>query len=172
MSNDLPDDVARTIRAKLAASPTQMTLQLARDLGVAEADVIRCMPEGQSVELDPTHWRQLLEAMPPFGRVHVIVSNEAVTMESNGEFGNFSTTGDFFNVQTKTLDMHIRWTSLGTIFAVVKPSHQTGISTLSYQFYDKDGHSAFKVFLTIGNHAAPPSLQKRFEELRAKHRLA
>ncbi len=172
MSNNLPDDVARTIRARLAAAPSQMTLQLARDLGVPEADVIRCMPEGRSVELDPTHWRQLLEAMPPFGRVHVIVSNEAVTLEANGEFGNFSTAGDFFNVQTKTLDMHIRWPSLGAVFAVEKPSHQTGISTLSFQFYDKDGNSAFKVFLTIGNHAAPPSMLKRFEELRAKHKLA
>jgi len=69
--------------------------------------------------------------------------------------GGFSIWDEFFNVQTKTLDMHIRWPQLGAAFAVAKPSHMTGKKTLSVQFFDKQGHATFKVFLSFG--AADPS---------------
>ncbi len=58
-----------------------------------------------------------------------------------------STTGDFFNVQTSSVDMHIRWREIGAIFAVEKPGHLDGRKTLSFQFFDRSGHAAFKVFL-------------------------
>jgi len=48
-------------------------------------------------------WFTWIQAL---GEVHVIVSNEATTLENVGQFGKFSKTGDFFNVQTKSLDMH------------------------------------------------------------------
>src|SRR4051794_14791394 len=95
------------VAAALADNPNAMTLQLAGDLGVPEAEVIRALPEGRAVELDVGRWEELIRSLEPFGNVHVIVSNGAVTLESTGSFGNFSTFGDFFNVQTK-LDMHVR----------------------------------------------------------------
>ena len=33
-----------------------MTLQLARDLGVPEVEVIRALPDDRAVELDATRW--------------------------------------------------------------------------------------------------------------------
>jgi putative heme utilization carrier protein HutX len=158
------------IRAALAQAPSKMTMQIARELEVPEADVIRQLPDGRAVELDSGRWEELLRAFEAFGNVHVIVTNGAATLESVGRFGNFSTWGEFFNVQTKTLDMHIRWPNLGAVFAVEKPSHMSGINTLSFQFYDKAGQAAFKVFLTFGSTAPEASLLAQFQEIREKYR--
>jgi putative heme iron utilization protein len=122
----LSEEQRAKVRAAVAANPTAMTLQLARDLGVPECEVIRAMPDGRSIELD------------------------VITCEVNGEFGGFSTWGEFFNVQTPTLDLHVRFERLGAAFAVEKPGHLDGGRTLSVQFFDREGHSALKVFLNFG----------------------
>jgi putative heme utilization carrier protein HutX len=138
------------IRAAIQENPNQMTLLLAHQLGVPEVEVIRAFPDDRAVELGPERWEELIRRLEAFGKVHVLVSNGAATLEANGQFGHFSTTGDFFNVQTKSLDMHIRWRELGAVFAVEKPGHLDGKKTLSFQFFDRSGHSAFKVFLGFG----------------------
>src|SRR4030088_3042641 len=120
-------EISAKIRTAIAQAPAKMTMQIARDLAVPEVEVIRHLPDQRAVELDIERWQELIEAFEAFGKVHVIVTNGAATLESVGEFGNFSTWGEFFNVQTKNLDMHIRWASLGAIFAVEKPSHMSGI---------------------------------------------
>lgn len=148
-------DLAERVRDAFDANPGAMTLQLAREYGVPESEIVRAMPEGRAVELDLGRWEELLTRLESLGKVHVIVTNAAATLESVGHFGGFSTWGEFFNVQTKTLDMHIRWPNLGAAFAVEKPSHMNGVNTLSVQFFDKDGASAFKVFLTFGERVSP-----------------
>ena len=153
------------VAAALAVNPNAMTMQLARDLGVPEAEVIRALPHGRAVEMDIGRWEELIRSFESLGPVHVIVSNGAVTLESTGQFGNFSTLGEFFNVQTK-LDMHIRWPRLGTAFAVEKPGHLDGVPTMSVQFFDKDGQSAFKVFLTFGGKAPSPERRAQFNSIR------
>jgi putative hemin transport protein len=147
-----------------------MTLQLARDLGVPEVEVIRAFPDNRAVELDIQRGEELLRALEELGKVHVIVSNGCVTSEVIGQFGGFSTSGEFFNVQSKSLDMHIRWHQLGAAFAVEKPGHLDGVNTLSIQFYDTAGASAFKVFLTFGGSAPPPEKVALFAALRDRFR--
>ncbi len=129
---DLPlQERRQIIREKLAAKPSGMTVQLARELNVPEIEVIRALPNGNVVELD----------------------------------GNFSTWGDFFNVQTASLDMHIRHKQLAGIFAVTKPGHMDAVPTVSIQFYDQAGNSAFKVFFSFGG--KPPSAERmaKFNEI-------
>ncbi len=75
-----------------------MTLQLARDLGVPEAEVVRALPGGRAVELNAGHWQEIIGAFEDLGSVHVIVSNGATTLEAVGQFGGFSIWGDFCNV--------------------------------------------------------------------------
>src|SRR5687768_12151604 len=159
------------IRAALQREPRKMTVQLARELGVPEVRVIRAMPEGMAVELDVSRWEELLRSFERLGRVHVIVTNGSVTLEAFGAFGNFSTFGPYFNVQTKDLDMYLRPATLGAAFAVQKPGHLDGVNTLSFQFYDRGGAAAFKVFLTFGGSAPPPEKVRQFEELRERFAL-
>jgi putative hemin transport protein len=170
MSEPLTQAQRERVVAALRDNPAAMTLQLARDLGVPEAEVIRLLPDGRSVELDAGRWEELFDAFAELGKVHVIVSNGSVTCEVVGEFGGFSTFGEFFNVQSGSLDLHIRWGKLGSIFAVEKPSHTDGSRTLSVQFYDDRGDSALKVFVQF---SGKPSARRlaQFEELRERFRL-
>jgi putative hemin transport protein len=166
----LPPEEFERVRAAVRDSPTEMTMRLARRLGVPEAEVVRAMPEGRGVELDAARWEELIRAFEGLGKLHVIVSNAGATCEVVGQFGGFTTWGEFFNVQSASLDMHIRHGQLGSVFAVEKPSHMDGAPTLSFQFYDRRGDSAFKVFLNFGGKPTPDRAAK-FRELRERFRL-
>ncbi len=157
------------IRAAVEANPRKMTLQLARELGVPEVEVIRAFPPHRAVELEITHWEELIHSFEDLGVVRDIVSNGCATVEVEGQFGNFSRTGPFFNVQTPSLDMHIRWEELGAVFAVEKPGHMDGVSTLSFQSYDRAGAAGVKVFLNFGE---PVSAERTalFAKLRERFR--
>lgn len=155
------------IRAAVAKNPRQMTLQLARDLGVPEVEVLRAFPPERATELDIARWEALLRSLEVLGAVRVLVSNGAATMEADGQFGGFSRSGEFFNVQTETLDMHIRWHELAAVFAVEKPGHMDGTATRSFQFFDRAGAAAFKVFLNFGGPISPER-EAQFIELRRR----
>lgn len=144
-----------------------MTLQMARDLGVPEVEVIRAFPVERVVELEIARWEELLQGFEALGSVRVLVSNGATTLEVDGQFGGFSTAGEFFNVQTESLDMHIRWRELAAVFAVEKPGHMDGMATRSFQFFDQTGAAALKVFLNFGG-PIPPEREAKFIELRTR----
>jgi putative hemin transport protein len=158
------------IRAAVAGSTRRMTIQLARELNLPELTIIRALPAGLAVELDPSRLEPIIRSFESLGKVHVISSNGSVTLECFGQFGNFSTWGEYFNVQTATLDMHIRHERLAAIFAVTKPGHMDGVPTVSFQFYDADGNSAFKVFLTFGGKPPTAERQAAFESIRDTYR--
>ena len=155
------------IRAAVEKNPRKMTLQLARDLGVPEVEVIRAFPADRVMELDIARWEELLQSFEAFSSVRVLVSNGATTIEVDGQFGGFSTAGEFFNIQTNSLDMHIRWQQLAAAFAVEKPGHMDGMATRSFQFFDQTGAAALKVFLNFGG-PIPPEREMRFIELRSR----
>jgi putative hemin transport protein len=162
---------AERIAAAVRRAPAKMTLQMAQELGVPECEIIRALPDGRAMELDIGRWEEIFQGFADLGDMHVIVSNGAATIEAVGEFGGFSTWNDFFNVQTKTLDMHIRHGQLGAVFAVEKPSHMNGMKTYSIQFFDKGGAAALKVFFNFGDKAAPQR-ETRFQEMRERFRVA
>ena len=150
-----------------------MTVQLARELGVGELEVMRALPAEVVAELDAGRWEELVREFERLGDVHVIVSNGSATLEAFGRFGNFSTFGHgegrYFNVQTKSIDLHVRPAALAAVFAVRKPGHMDGVETLSFQFYGRDGAAAFKVFLTFGGEAPPAAVEEVFRALSRKY---
>jgi putative heme iron utilization protein len=163
---ELKEDVREAIRRKLQENASRMTIQIARELGVPEVEVIRSMPAENVVELDIARWEELIRSFEELENVHVIASNGSVTLECFGQFGNFSTWSEYFNVQTKSLDMHIRYKVLASAFAVIKPGHMDGVQTVSFQFYDQSGSSAFKVFLTFGGKAPSSEKMALFHSIR------
>jgi putative hemin transport protein len=169
MTANQPAPVAERIRAAVERNPRKMTLQLARDLGVPEVEVIRAFPADRVTELDINRWEELLRRLEPLGPVRLLVSNGATTVEVDGQFGGFSTTGEFFNVQTDTLDMHIRYQQLAALFAVEKPGHMDGSRTRSLQFFDQAGAAALKIFLNFGSPIAPER-EALFNEVRKVYR--
>src|SRR5262245_48160865 len=167
MKANRPDQHAERIRAAVERNPRKMSLQLARDLGVPEVQVLRAFPPDRAVELDIARWEELLRSLDGLGAVRLLVSNCATTIEVDGRFGGFSTTGEFFNIQTETLDMHIRWKELAAVFAVEKPGHLDGTATRSIQFFDQTGAAALKVFLNFGG-PIRPERKAQFVELRTR----
>ena len=163
-----PNERFTEIRAAFNDDRTQMTLMLARKLNIPEVDVIRALEGDLSQELDFSRWEELIRSFEALGNVHVIVSNGATTLEAFGQFGKFSTTHGFFNVQSKSLDMHIRSWELASVFAFRKPSHTDGREALSFQFYDRRGEAAFKVFLTFGGDEPSPEIMEKYKELIVK----
>jgi putative heme iron utilization protein len=145
----VPTDLKKRVADYLATDPRAMTLVMARELCVPEADIVRAFPDDRVTELAIGGERtlDLIRSLEAFGRVHVIASNAGCTLESYGYFGGFSLTGPYFNVQTDTIDMHIRHQQLTSAFALIKPSHQDGQTTYSIQFFDTEGRAAFKVFV-------------------------
>jgi len=165
----LSEEMRRRVREAVRKDPSRMTMQLARELDVPEVEIVRAMPDSRAVELDVGRWQELIGCLEGLGELHVIVSSGAATLEAVGRFGNFSTTGEVFNVQTPSLDMHIHWQRLGAVFAIEKPGHLNQVNTLSLQFFDQAGHAAFKVFFNFGG-AATAERSARFRELREKYR--
>jgi putative hemin transport protein len=123
------------------------------------------------VELDVSRWEELIRGLADVGAVWVVVSNGAATVEVAGRFGGFSTAGPFFNVQSGSLDLHLRWRELAAAFAVEKPGHMGGAATYSAQFFDRAGAAALKVFLNFGE-PLPPERQRLFGRLRDRFRAA
>jgi putative heme iron utilization protein len=167
-TNTESTEVRGRVRAAVEKNPRAMTPFIAQQLGISECEVVRHLPDGRSAELDHARCRELIEAFGGLGKVHVIVNNGAVVLEAFGEFGGFSLTGPFLNVQTESLDMHISHAKLTAAFAVIKPGHMDGMETLSFQFFTPEGTSAFKVFLSFGGQAPTPERRQQFEDLRSK----
>ena len=161
-------EIQNKVHAALKASPRAMTSMLAAQLGLPEAEVVRHLPDNHSTALDAARCEELIRSFEGLGAVHVIVNSGTVVLEAVGEFGGFSTTGPFLNVQTKSLDMHIKYTEFASIFAVVKPSHMDGVPTYSIQFFNKAGVAGFKVFLTFGGTTPNPERQAAFENYKSK----
>jgi putative heme utilization carrier protein HutX len=162
---------AQVIREAFDRDRKQMVLLLARQLGVPEEEVVRAMPEDLVEELDFDRWEEIIRSFESLGDVHVIVSNGATTLENVGQFGKFSTSQGFFNVQTKSLDMHIRANALSSVYAVRKPSHTDGKEALSFQFFDRQGNAAFKVFLSFGGKDPSPERQAQYIEIIERFRV-
>jgi putative hemin transport protein len=157
------------LREAVKRHPRKMTLQLAREYGVPEVEVIRAFPSDRAVELDSARWEDLIRSFEALGPVRVLVSSGAATLEVVGQFGGFSTTGEFFNVQSDSLDLHIRWRELAAAFAVEKPSHMDGRATYSVQFFDRGGAAALKVFWNFGE-PIPPERFQLFRQIRERFR--
>jgi putative heme iron utilization protein len=145
-----------------------MTSVLARRHRLREIDVIGVLPPEQVTELDAGKWEAILRSFEDVGDVHVIMSNRSGVMEAFGRFGNFSRMGPYFNVLTKSLDMHLLPDTFARIFSVEKPSHMDGKPTLSIQFFNIDGDAAFKVFFSFGKAAPTDERRTMWERMRER----
>lgn len=168
MTSAISDELAKRISDKLEANPRAMTLELARTFEVPEVEVVRRLPDGRSTALDVARFEDIMQAASQIENVHVILSNASATMESTGQLGGFSTSGQYFNVQSDSIDMHIRRDRMADGFAVEKPSHMDGVSTLSVQFFDLNGDSSFKIFFSFGSKVPKPEVRQVWDRIRSE----
>lgn len=166
LSPDLtPDERLEAIRESYNVDRSQMTLMLAHKLRISEVEIMQALEGDTACELDFSRWEELIRAFEPLGDVTVILSNGAATVEVFGQFGKFTNADGFLNVRTKSLDMHIRGWELASVFAFRKPSHLDKHESLSFQFFDKQGNAAFKVFLNFGGRDPSLELMEKYDHL-------
>ncbi len=168
MTTTTQADLKQRVQEYLEKNPRAMTLEMARQLAIPEANVVRYLPDNRATELDASRFADIMAKCEGMQNVHIIVSNAAATMESTGTLGGFSTSSGYFNIQSDSIDMHIRSGAIASAFAVMKPSHMTGTPTLSLQFFSEAGDSAFKAFLTFGQSEPSPETQKKWEAIRTQ----
>jgi putative heme degradation protein len=162
----LPTDLTEAIRGYFEADSSKMTMMAARKFGVPEQVVVEALVDHWPiVRLRNGVFRDLMESLPTLGVMRVFVRSRAAVIESVGQFGGYSETGPFFNVQTDTLDMHILHAEIGPIYSVRKVGHDSDYVTHSFQFYDKAGDAGFKAFLWEDFPNVPVERVEAFQEL-------
>ena len=155
-----------SIRAYFKDDPSRMTMMAARKFAVPERAVVDALVGvWPIVRLRDDSFRELMDALPGLGVMRVFVRSRAAVIESVGEFGGYSETGPFFNVQTDTLDMHILHAEIGPVYSVRKVGHDSDFVTHSFQFFDQAGDAAFKAFLWEDFPKVPPARVEAFEAL-------
>jgi putative hemin transport protein len=165
----LNDHLTESIRGYFHDDPSRMTMMAARKFAVPEQAVVDALVgHWPIVRLRDGVFRELMEALPTLGQMRVFVRSRAAVIESVGEFGGFSETGPFFNVQTDTLDMHIMHAEIGPIYSVRKVGHDSNFITHSFQFFDHSGDAGFKAFLWEDFPKVPAHRVEAFEELSAR----
>ncbi|MFO0952912.1 MAG: LssY C-terminal domain-containing protein [Isosphaeraceae bacterium] len=163
------DATAAAIRAYFLADRSRMTMSAARKFGVPERDVVEALVgQWPIVRLRKGGLLRLLEELPALGAMRVFVRSRAAVMEVVGTFGGFSETGPFLNVQTDTLDMHILPDEVDRAYAVEKVGHDSTVVTYSFQFFDHEGHAAFKTFLWDGYPDVPAHRVAAFRDLASR----
>jgi putative hemin transport protein len=159
-------ELTESIRGYFLEDSSKMTMMAARKFGVPEQTVVDALVgQWPIVRFREGVFRDLMEHLPGLGVMRVFVRSRAAVIESVGEFGGYSETGPFFNVQTDTLDMHIMHAEIGPIYSVVKVGHDSSFVTHSFQFFDRSGDAAFKAFLWEDYPNVPPERVEAFHEL-------
>ncbi len=160
-------ELALAIREDHARDRSRMTMMTARAHGVPEQAVVEVLRrDGWPIHrLRDGVFRDLMEGLPKLGPLRVFVRSRGAVIESVGQFGGYSETGPFFNVQTETLDMHILPDEVAAIYAVQKHGHDTDFVTHSFQFFDRHGDAAFKTFLWEDFPKVPEARITAFHEL-------
>jgi putative hemin transport protein len=170
----LEPEIAEAIRDSFRLDRSRMTMMAARQFGVPERAVVEALRDAPDLE-GPGAWsikrlrddafRDLMDALPEFGPLRVFVRSRAAVLEVVGQFGGYSETGPFFNVQTDVIDMHIIPEEIAALYAVEKWGHDTEFVTHSFQLFDRHGDAALKAFLWDNFPDVPESRVDAFRSL-------
>ena len=111
LSPNLPaDERLIAIREAYNADRSQMTLMLAYKLRVPEVEVIRALEGDTAHELDFSRWEELIRAFEALGKVTVILSNGAATVEVFGQIWKIHKQRWLLKRQNRlTRHAHSRW---------------------------------------------------------------
>ena len=166
---DLDHDRTEAVRLWFREDPSRMTMMAARKFGLPEQAIVDSLIDQWPItRLRDGVFTELMEALPSLGTMRVFVRSKAAVIEAVGQFGGYSESGPFFNVQTDTLDMHILFGEIASIYAVEKRGHDSNFVTHSFQFFDQQGDAGFKAFLWENFPEVPANRIESFHELARK----
>lgn len=149
--NTLSNDVAALRSAwetLLATEPRLRIRDAAARLGVGEAQLLAtgC---GEHVTRLAGDWKTLIDELPVLRQVKIITRNDSAVHEKTGVFRNVDIPGTVGVVLGGDIDLRIYLRHWHLGFAVDEVVH--GRRRRSLQFFDSDGTSVHKIYLTEGS---------------------
>lgn len=131
----------------LANDPHTPVSTMAMSLGLSEAEVTFSLPDTMVSRVSHDKSQTILEALPTWGPVTVIVHSVGSIFEFKAEFPKGKVSHGYYNLigSEGQLHGHLLLEEIGDIALVSKPfrgseSHYIG-------FFDNKGHCIFKVYL-------------------------
>lgn len=161
------------VQALLDSQPGFTLEQLAAELNSSAREVIAALPEGMAALAGSEPLWQLIEELPQWGKVTVIVQSEGSVFEFKGEFPKGTIAHGYYNFMhhQNPFHGHLRVEGLVQVAFVSKPHR--GAESHSLVFLSPAGNCVFKVFLgrDAQRELIPQQLQ-RFRELKQQFSLA
>lgn len=154
------------VSARMAANPSLMPRNVARELGLAEATIIKALPDAMRLPIAAEHAVAVWEAITHWEKVTFYAETPGVILEipcvlPKGKVGH-----GMYNVLGKqgAFGGHVLLEALASIWLVSKPAF--GLESHSVQFFDGDGHLCFAVYLgRDAQRAIMPTVKQAYTEL-------
>lgn len=139
--------VTDAIRDRIEKNPSAMPAELARELDVAEADIIRNLPGGMAVHVPAEDFEAVWEEMTGWEKVTFICISPGCVAEVCGPLPRGNKGHGMFNLRQpgNPLGGHLMIGDLGSIWLVSKPFF--GRESHSVQFFNTSGQAMFSVYL-------------------------
>ncbi len=165
----VPQEHTDAVRAKIAANPSAMTGQLAKELGISEAEVTAALPEDMRARAKIEDFEAIWQAFGDWEKGTFILTGPGGIAEYSGKIPKGSFGHGMFNLMDKScaLGGHLFASDLGSVWFVSKPFF--GLDSLSVQFFNKEGKQMFAVYAGRDDkRALLPAVKASFEAMRAK----
>lgn len=155
------------VQELLAAEPGLTLEQMAKSLECSVQAVITGLPAGMFALAGSEAVWQLIEELPDWGKVTVIVQNEGSVFEFKGEFPKGSIAHGYYNFMHHKNPFHGHLLVDGlTAVAFVSKPHR-GAESHSMVFLSPTGNCVFKVFLgRDAERKLIPEQLARFQQLK------
>lgn len=133
------------------AQPKLRIRDAARQLGVAEAQLVALDCGVRNRRLKVSDWAKFVSDLKPLGRVMVLTRNDYCVHERTGHYENISAHGASIGLVTgKDIDLRLFYREWESAFAVETPGHD-GSLLRSIQVFDAAGEAIHKVYLKNDN---------------------
>lgn len=135
------------VEALFAENPGRTPAEVAIELQITEAEVIRAMPAGMVTILDNVALEDVYTHLRGWGEIMLVLDVEGSIFEMVTPFPKGGFKFGYYNMSDSRtiLKGHLKMEGVGTIALVSKPFH--GVDTRSVQFYSPAGRPIFKVYL-------------------------
>ena len=148
MSIDLtPTTLKQKVAQLFADNPSQTPAEVAVELNVLEAEVIRAMPENMVTLLDASQLKEVYTHLREWGDLMLVMDVEGSIFEMVTPFPKGGYKFGYYNMSDSRTPLkgHLKMDGIGTIALVSKPFH--GLETRSVQFFSKAGRPVFKAYI-------------------------
>lgn len=131
----------------LENEPGLLPSDIAKQLNVSEAEVVKSLPQEMATMVDGCHAQTMLEGLVGFGDVTTIIHSFGSIFEVKAPFPKGKLAHGYYNLMGRNGELHghLKLDLISDIALVSKPFR--GTESHYFGFFDKDGHSIFKIYL-------------------------